>query len=68
MCCLPVSYVLQVCVETALMALVHDFQLTVAPSLLALVEKVQTMDANTDSKSLRIKEAGICHCVCLLRT
>ena len=46
--------------QTALVALVHDFQLTVAPCLLALLQKVQSMDASSDKKSLHIKEAGRC--------
>ena len=48
----------QHCVESALVALVHEFQLTLAPSMLALLQKVQTIDSSADTNSLRIKEAG----------
>lgn len=48
----------QHCVESALVALVHAYQLTVCPYLLNLVQKVQNMDISADSNSLRIKEAG----------
>ena len=48
----------QHCVESALVALVHAYQLTVCPYLLNMVQKVQNMDISADSNSLRIKEAG----------
>lgn len=53
------------CVEDVLMGLVHSFQLTVVPSLLAMATRVQTVDANADAASLRVKDAvykavGLC--------
>ena len=46
------------CVQSAVVALVYDFQLTVAPCLVDLLRKVEVMDASNDTTSLRIKEAG----------
>ena len=44
--------------ESALCAFVHEFQQTVAPYLLSLVQQVQTTDASADLPSLTLKEAG----------
>ena len=44
--------------ESALCAFVHEFQQTVAPYLVSLVQQVQTTDATADFASLRLKEAG----------
>lgn len=48
----------QYCVESALVALVHSYQLTLSPSLLAMVQEAQGIDASADLSALRIKEAG----------
>jgi hypothetical protein len=45
-------------VESALCAFVHEFQQTVGPHLLALVQQVQSTDATADLPSLTLKEAG----------
>lgn len=50
----------QPCVENALHAFVHEFQQTVAPYLVGLVQQVQATDASADFASLRLKEAGEC--------
>ena len=55
----------QHCVESALVAFVHAYQLTVSPYLLSMLQKVQNVDMTADLASLRIKEAGESrvHCV-----
>lgn len=40
------------------MALAHEFQLTVVPSLLMLVQKVQAIGPDGDLNTLKVKEAG----------
>ena len=52
--CLPP----QSCIEKALHAFVHEFQQTVAPYLIAMVQQVQPTDPSADFASLRLKEAG----------
>ena len=48
----------QACVESALCAVVHEFQQTVSPYLVSLVQQVQTTDATADFAAIRLKEAG----------
>ena len=44
--------------ESALCAFVHEFQQTVSPYLVSLVQQVQVSDAAADFDALRLKEAG----------
>ena len=53
--CLPSP---QASIEKALHAFVHEFQQTVGPFIIAMVQQVQTTDPSADFASLRLKEAG----------
>ena len=40
------------------MALIHAFQPTISPNLLAMVQTVHQIDATADTSSLKVKDAG----------
>lgn len=48
---------LRACVENAYVTLFHEFQLTIVPYMLSMIQAVQNTDATADPHSLRVKEA-----------
>ncbi len=49
---------LQECVENALIAMVYEFQSTLAPALIAMIQAVQATNDSAGFQAIRLKEAG----------
>ena len=54
-----------------MVALVHEFQSTLSPALLSMIQAVQSTDASADFQAIRLKEGGksmrcVFACLCVL--